>query len=1621
MADNIKAVALAANLQGQSKKQVDDLVKSLFVHRELSNLPKDVAVAKYAQLPPDQQADLVKKYGTEDPTTKPSRGWFGTAWHYAASYNPITLAFKGAIEASDAMTRAYRAIAIPLSEGEIGFAWDKANDKGDKVYNEGRIEDAKAKYGRDAVDIAMRIKSGEDVGKLFATATPEQQKYIMLADPLNKSIPNVANIDAARDLFNDTLAEVDRAKFSPGRQLANAILPEALEKNGLVYGLTSGVIDAAYRLFADPLVVGAKLRSLYVISKYSLDVVTKGAKVAEYFANPTATAFWDQYGSALAKYTRLQKSNSKGKELVDARNDLKRLAPEFGQEVIRVFQKADIVDANTAKGFLLNTEESVNLLKGSVGRKRVILPRLDAQRKARIAIITGTSKVAKDIGKVINIDKFAPRIMDDLYGQLSDTDGILKTLSEDSTILGEKIKESRDLKKFVRLPSRAIGIRLDKFKAKFNIAPMFKDDMFDVTAKDASTQVYRLARLIMTKYDAKMVAETFEAADDVGKRKEMVKGIWGTIAEARGLNLTEAGQKIVKQTVTKGDAKFSVANFADDFQELGVLPSDYNPFMTTPSLVDIDRAAARSGLINRMFGYANKGWVDNMTGYWSFLTLAGPRYAIRNASEDLMVHLAIGGTPWGLAKNRFLSTRVNTALEGARKTSTWSDNPLGGVLRILNKKEASKFEAEITAVDDLIVKARAEIKLKKESMKITTDPVAKASIATEIETLKASVVGGSVGQVRRIMATSLTSGRVNRFRERLGMRPMFEDEAAILAEHMIYGNLDNSMSIVSEGASNFATGGDYITRATIFTRTHGVRSEALVINEPKAAKYGIAKDGRKFEPRALRNQDEAALLTWLMRIDYQANDRLGAIAIANLSDTPEGKELAITKIMDWMDENPSFRKEAQLAAKGQDERQHAELVYKRAKELFEKSGTKAGSDKEINLDLLNKIRVRNDQGDYIISGQLSLDDVSKFDDADIPAYVLGPQLVPIAESGQVTSSIISKGWTWLGLSNSRMSRQPIVFNEIINIRKQMKKSGFEEAYIASVVSKVDQTNPKKIAAATDRAKRQFATIVEERAVSQTLQYVDNPLVRTQLAFGARNFSRFYRATEDFYRRMSRVVAYNPMAIRKAALTYDGISHNGWIQEDDQGEKYFVYPGIEPIYAAVRTAMTTLGIPADFKTPFPVQFGAQVKMLTPSLNQDSLIPTFSGPLAGVSMKVISNLVDVAGAPGAADTITQVSMGKYAVGRSFVSSFLPAHVNRLLETMSTDERDSQYASAWRKAVTYLEAGGHGLPENYDETGNLIPPSIQEQEQYRQRIKNTVLGILGTRFVYGFFAPASPQVQLKADMATWIKDNGKTNFKQAWNSLLDQYPGDYDAAMTKWVELFPNEIPFTVSESEKKTVAVIKYAEESGTFVENNKDLFEKYPQGAAFLIPHKSGFSWDAYKTMKDMGLKYNKRVDDYLREVQTAADLQVYYGKKNDYEVSLTTKVTDFERTMARNEFQDWAKIFKAGRPLLQEELSEGGKKAIERINAIDDLRKMLNDKSVTTRSPVQKTLKEMLDVYDSYKMQRQAMDTLSGTRNLVAFMKDSAIVKIRELSKANENTMSAYNTLFASLLGDTNG
>lgn len=1610
MADSLNTSSFAAGLSPAEKKKIDELRKTLNVHRELSNLPSDVANQVVKSYTPEQQKALVQTAGEEDPAVKPKQGWFGTAWNYTGGQ--VAKAggqlLKGLNYVSDLSTQAARAGIIAVEEGKpIGTAWTEAGISGEKKFNENRLETARRKYGNDAVEVAVRLSSGESPEEIAKSATPSQLKYLSLADKTQGSREE-------RDNFQDTLDSVSAAKYSPGRAIANivdAVTPGDMVKNGFLYKGISGFVDAAYRIYADPLLVAGKAKRLYDVQKYALDVVVGNKKVAEVFAEPKVADFWNRYGAELENFRNAKKAKDTN-AAVAAEKQLQILAPEFGPAVIKSFNDVEVPISNalTAKAFFENTKQVDEMMKGSIGRKRVLVPRMDAGRKARVTFLTTANKV-------FDMDKVGPSLVSDTYfGGNATDDGIAQAFVDGKDEIITNIKAKMKPDRTARFSTAQIAYRIDRFKAKFAVAPLFKDDVFDVTAADASTQIYRLARLVLPQKESKLIASAFDSIDDTARRKDVFYGLWSTIADARGLNATEPGQLIVRRLKGKGETKFAVTRAGENpaqvgQEQLGLIVSDLSSMVTAPNVVDIDRAATRSTLVQKMLGQANKDWVDKMTASWSFLTLAGPRYALRNATEDLMVNIAIGQSPWGIAKARLLSTRLNTARglgKGLTKGEKRASNPLGSALRILNKKEADNFAAEIAGLDDRIKNTRKEIDDLKKSAKVEVDPKKKKITEDKIKELSATVKGGSVYQTRVVFARALNEGKLNRAFSKLGRGPLNKEESDLLAEQILHGDLDNALADVIEASTNFAVGNDYITSAREFTKKHGVRSVSLKIEAP--TNYRRAKGATGYKEIPVAAQDESSLISWLMRISYYSNDELGAIAVANL----DNKEVAIAKIKQWFKDNPETAKQFRFqTATSQD--QHAESIYNAARQIFEKQ-----DPTQLNLDLLNKIRTIDEEtGEWVISGKLSLDDLPNVE-ADLPRYVLGPQLVAVSDTDNYTTSLMEKGWTWLGMSNARMSREPIVLAEMIRMRQQMRKSGFEDAFIQAHLKDVDPTDLKKVEAATNVAKKKIAEIAEERATLQTLAFVDNPLIRSQLAFSVRNFARFYRATEDFYRRIYRAVRYNPESIVKAALTYEGITHSGWVQRDDQGEPYFIYPGVEPVYRAVQTALQGLGVPAEFKTPLPIQFGAQFKMLTPSLNAESWVPTFAGPVSGVSIKVLSNIVNI-WEPGAADSITRFAMGKYAVDQPMVSAFLPAHINRLYAAMDRDERDSQYASAWRKAVTYLEASGNGIPKKYEMVNGvetLIEPSPADLEAYRLRVKNTTIGILGTRFVLGFVVPASPQVQLKSDMTDWLRDAGRANFKQSWNKLLDQYPGDYDAAMAKWTELYPNQIPFTIPESERKTVAPFRYAEESGSFVEENKELFDKYKEGAAFLIPHKSGFSWDAYKTMTDMGLRQNKRVEDYLREVQTAADLQTYFERKEKFESDLEGAGIDYTRSKLRKEFNDWKDTFFAGRPLVKEELSQGSQKAISRLTALDDLSNMLDDPTITARPETQSALKRMVDLYNKYKDEQSRYDAYSGSSFLASLSKDRTVKEMRELALFNENTQAAYDVLFGRLLGE---
>jgi hypothetical protein len=1553
---NLNAAASAAGLTPAEKKEMEALSKTLSVHRELSNLPSKVAQQAYSLKSPAQQEALRRVAGTEDPIVKPQSGWLGTAWNYTGG-----ALLQGLQEVSDFSTRLYRTGAIAIMEGKnLGDAWTTSNDKGDKVFNPGRIQNATTKFGNDRMQVAMRVAAGEKLSEIASSGT-EAQRQIAAIAAQNKD-----------DLFQDALDAAQAAKYSPGRQVANLITPEQLEGSGFFYRAVSGAVDAAYRVFADPLILAGKAKRAVDISRYSLDVVIGGNKVEEVFTRPQVVNFWNSYGADLGAYKKAIDSGAT-KEAVAIKQRLTTLAPEFGDPVIKSFLNADVAvtNADTAKAFFLNAKQTEEMMKGQIGRKRVMIPRLDPIRKARITTVTTANRF-------FNLDKIGPRFVDDLYfGGASTDDGIAKAVIDGQETIVNTVKANREAKGTARMSMAQVQYRIDRFKAKFTQVPMFQDDLFDVTSKDGASLVYRYARLVLPKNESKLIAQAFDNAE-VGRKKEIFYGIQSTIADIRGLNVTKEGKVIADQLKSSPKREFAVTDprtgynpaALPDGEQVGLILSDLSDYVSTLSVRDIDRTASRSGIIQNIAGLAHSNWVEKMTTGWSFLTLAGPRYAIRNATEDLMVHLAIGESPFGLVKARTLSTRLRTARqveEGISKLDKMSQNPLGGVIRFVNNKEAKHYTQAIQEAQ------------------------------------------GDVVKIRQITAQALNEGKLARFYEQTGLGKFEPNDRKYLQEQILFGDLDNALMDVVEGGKNAFTGVDTFTRTVNFARKNNVRTAELSYNLPKG-KFARAKGAKAYTSMApLAN--EATQVAWAMRIGYYSNDRLGRIAVANLSDDVAGTKDAVSKINAWLNDPANAKQVAafRMEERGISTEEHAQRIYDAAKQLFVKK------DGKINQDLLSKVRSFDEEtGAYRITGKLGLDDLPKNID-DVPEYIVGPQLVPITDTGNYTTSIMEWGWDWLGEANARLSREPMVLSEMVKLRKQFDDSGFEKAFIASYKRGI--TDEVALNKAEFNARVKLAEIVEDRARLQTLAYVDNPAVQSQLAFSIRNFARFYRATEDFYRRMYRVVRYNPEAIVKASLTYEGVTHSGWVQYDDQGEPYFIYPGTQYVYKAVQGAMQALGVPAEFKTPFPVEFGAKLKMITPSLNPESAVPTLAGPLSGFSIKVATNLVNIF-SPGAADRMTTTLLGKYAQDQPMVSAFLPAHVNRIYSAMNKDERDGQYASAMRKSMTYLEASGNGLVQRFDENDNPIPFSASELEQYRVRLKNTTLGILGMRVVYGFTAPATAQIQLKSEMADWVRDNGEASFKQTWYGILDKY-GDYDTAMAEWVKRYPDQMPFTVSESERSTVAYFRYAEESGNFVDKNEKLFKQYPQGAAFLIPHKAGYSWDAYKTMTDMGLRKNKAVSDFMREVQTAADMQVYYEKKNNYEENLKTVGTDFERSQLRKEFQDWATVYKAGRPLVQEELSQGGKKAIERIKALNDLQKMLNEEAAYKASPATTNkLREMMDLYNSYKSTKEQFEGFGGSQFLINMNKEETIIKMRQLSEFNENTQSAYNVLFGRLLGD---
>ena len=763
----------------------------------------------------------------------------------------------------------------------------------------------------------------------------------------------------------------------------------------------------------------------------------------------------------------------------------------------------------------------------------------------------------------------------------------------------------------------------------------------------------------------------------------------------------------------------------------------------------------------------------------------------------------------------------------------------------------------------------------------------------------------------------------------------------------------------------------------------------------------------------IRNGDYGFDIGWLnqikLRLNHTTNLGWGKIVLANIYN----EEKAVKALVDNFKKNPEIMNKFVLfKAVGPEE--FARRQYKFIVHPFTKNNGL------LNEKLVNKVRktvidpATGKSRLDINAENLTIRDLDEFVKLERPETILGIKYIPTTAASNLVEAWgkgMSWAMNWMGKQISVLGREPALFANYQVFRKRLitAEADMAERYVAQGMSRE---------AAEKTASKWASNVAGDLATNRTLQYVDNPNVRTNLAFTMRNLARYYRATEDFYRRAGRVVRYDPLAIAKFRLLTTGLEDTGWIHRDDQGEPYFVYPGDEIIFTAVGLGMRLLGQENALRQPQPAQFTGKMSMLTPSLDPEAGIPTLSGPISATLIWAIEQWLPESEQMAFRKKI----LGKYSVDRTLPELLLPTSVNRFYNAfLNYDERASQYASAVRKSHMFYAANGI-MKKFIDQAVKGGEERAAAVMKYNQYVNTTARNIAVARNMFGLVAPASPQADFGLDVPEWVREQSNiTNLKPEFQKLVEQYGNDplgIDKAQYKWSRLFPGKAIYTLTESEKTGIGTVKATQEAVEWIKGNKRLVNAYPEAVRFIVPSNGKYDLEAYAFLQDQGFSEMKTIEKFATEANTFEDYFYWRQVKNFSDLDIANAQSPAEKKALQARWESWSKQYRAQNPHVQVYLDNIVRNDQAKKNTITELYNMYQKGDMPNTDSNQKLVK-MMKLYNEFTSKFQAVQ--GRTDEEVAYRKNlrkDALELMLEYAGSDDQALAAYRTLFDPLIGE---
>lgn len=1048
-----------------------------------------------------------------------------------------------------------------------------------------------------------------------------------------------------------------------------------------------------------------------------------------------------------------------------------------------------------------------------------------------------------------------------------------------------------------------------------------------------------------------------------------------------------------------------------------------------PNIGALDAITARSSMLNALLFNNRAG--SSITDWWVLGTLAGPRFQLRNGVEEIGLYALTGGSFGGFWTGRAISTglregterlspevvaareavkRAKQKLDDASKNNptemdlarlegelNLAKNDLAevekrfggrgkklGFVKTLNRKAATAAVAKLER-DGRQAKADALASwwlpfLSKEEVskaaRLAQSGAPDAEVRKALAQMQSQAVArqmlsvirdpdarGILPLLKRGASRDEMSERQRQIldwvddltRSRYGIQ--YQDDAAETARHFADGvmpavdDLGDTSVIDGELYRNVTLRGAYESEKVAGRVTHK-QAEAMYVGLLMAVTDG---------PRG------QAALRQLPKFWYAYNKTPGAPDEKAMRDAVA----SVQRAMDESDLAPVYQGRLSSA--------HSGIPNKPAEDvLMTLTGLFTTPSGKFNQALWDAMKSQGDKGGTVfklydkVDGQI----VPRISADDLMTGKYEPSanlLVYNAERYQVPVKMNFKDRTWatMGRSFARMVREPIWGSNYIDARRTFlpMQRQWERLF------------------GKERAAQMAADASAERAYHLTMAYGDNPAVRTKLAWEVRNIARFYRAIEDFGRRMWRTGRNNPLAFWKASLAWNASLDTGWVFEDEYGEAYFIYPGSKAAINVMNDLMNLVGV--GMKVPdLEMTVSGKVQWLTPSADPESWLPTLSGVWAGVayrpllrSLPTMDGLTKeiekvVFGSISAEQTLQTPLSGVPIAGEvaSALPSTLPPILNKTLlgvvPAFFGNDLPGSFASRQVMKAALAMAANGDLP-----SADL---SADEKAEYMQRLDVTASMLSIASILFGLNAPAAPQIGT-AEASQFARNIGLSGLSPAFQRLLrkelEKEDGSIETAMAKFVYQNPGNSPFTLSKSETGDSGFLLATNDNQDFILKNEDLYEAYPSGMAFFAPNTGENVLAASRVLGALGFRSPKAGSKYAEELLTQQGYVEWRVLRATYDDVIREQgLSSDDRKAADDAYSALSKRLHLRYKGLDRRTQGGGRQVTSEFEAsvrqagevAEELAKRGNDRAAL-----------FLPVYDSYLMAKQELESFN--------------------------------------------